>query len=80
MLQETLLLGLGVILGAMLSSFLNSCAAKKRGRKGSARSGTAAAEDDDEGEWESEEESEDQDDSLHGALLKRNAAPKKMTD
>ena len=79
MLQETLLLGLGVLLGYMLSSFINNCAGKKRGRKGQSQAG-AAATDDDDGEWESEEESEEQDDTLHGALLKRNAAPKKMTD
>ena len=56
----------------LVNSFVTSCKKKKRSRSTS-KDDTSIDDDD----WESEES---EDDTLHGALLKRNAAPKKMTD
>ena len=69
------MVGLGVLIGAIVNSFVTSCKGKKR--SGKSKLDTEATEDDD---WVSDESEDEGDEGLRGALLKRNAAPKKMTD
>ena len=66
---------LGLLIGIVLNTFVMSCKNKKKSKKSKNAEGDADGEE----EWESDESSSEEE-GLYGALLKRNAAPKKMTD